>query len=633
MYIKSILDNIPIGIAVNEIDSMNVTYINDKFSEIYGWPKDEFSNVRYFFDKVFPDVEYRQQMQGRIMADISSGDLARMNWDDLKVTTKSGEQRIVNAFNIPMVEQNIMISTVQDFTGRKQAELALASEKERLAVTLRSIGDGVITTDTNGNIVMLNKVAEELTGWTIDEALGRPLPEVFNIINELSREICENPVEKVLTTGGIVELANHTCLIAKNGRQIVIADSGAPIRDKDSNVIGVVLVFRDMSEKQTLIDSMQRTQKLESLGVLAGGIAHDFNNLLGGIFGYLDLANEHVSRGNTEITSQYLTKATGVFDRARALTQQLLTFSKGGAPIRKTMQLVAYIKKTAQFALSGSNVALQLDIADDLWLCDCDENQIGQVLDNIVINAKQAMAMGGKIIVTGQNVTIAQGRSGAIQRKENFVKISITDFGIGMPKEILSKIFDPFFSTKETGHGLGLATVFSIIQRHDGWIDVESEPGKGSTFHIFIPASQKNAISKSSTIEELHKGSGTVLIMDDEEFMLEIVGEMLLKMGYMVVKAKDGAEAIACFIQAEKEGKSFAACILDLTIPGGIGGKEVVKELRKIKAEAIFFAASGYSENPVMAKPTEHSFTDSIVKPFKKTELSKLFELHLMRKQ
>lgn len=551
---------------------------------------------------------------------------------DYRVRNACGEYRWIQDDGTPRYNSKGeflgYIGHCLDISERKQVDLDLATEKERLAVTLRSIGDGVITTDAKGFITMLNKVAEELTGWTSDEAAGRPLPEVFAIVNESTNEQCENPVEKVLATGSIVELSDHTCLVTKDGFRIVIADSSAPIRDKDSKIIGVVLVFRDMSEKQKLNDSMQRAQKLESLGVLAGGIAHDFNNMLGGIFGYLDMANESLAADDRDNTSKYLLKATAVFERARSLTKQLLTFSKGGAPIRKTMPLAPLLKRTAQFALSGSNVALQLDIADDLWLCDCDENQIEQVIDNIVINAKQAMAHGGNIIVTGQNVTIEEGCAEAALKKGNFIKITVQDFGVGMSKEILAKIFDPFFSTKEAGHGLGLATVFSIVQRHDGWIDVVSASGKGSTFHIFIPASQKNIIAVLAKKQETHKGMGTVLIMDDEEFMLEIVGGMLQNMGYAVDEARDGHEALLLFEEAQKLGKPYVVCILDLTIPGGMGGREVVKELRKINREAIVFAASGYSEDPIMAKPSVHGFTDSIVKPFRITELARLLELH-----
>jgi PAS domain S-box-containing protein len=620
---KSMTANISDVISIVGQDGI-IRYESPNIEKLFGWRPDELVGL-----------------EGCVM--IHPQDIARVKDDFLNLLKtensaitaeyqykcKNGIYRqikltAINLINDPTVAGILM--NYSDITDEKETELALAAEKERLAVTLRSIGDGVITTDVSGNIIMINNAAEALTGWSSKDAAGRPLPEVFKIINENTRQQCENPVERVLASGNIIELANHTRLIAKDGREIIIADSGAPIRDNESRIIGVVLVFRDMTEKQRLNDSMQRAQRLESLGVLAGGIAHDFNNLLGGIFGYLDMASQCVAEGNLAQISQYLTKAQGVFERAKALTLQLLTFSKGGNPICKTIQLPPLIKKNSQFALSGSNVSCQFDIADDLWACDCDENQMGQVIDNLIINAIQAMPVGGYILITGKNISMDDGCGGASSRNGKFVKISIKDKGIGMSKELLLRIFDPFFSTKEKGHGLGLATVFSIVQRHDGWIDVESEIGTGSTFHVFLPASSKN--NSSSTNPKLieHNGCGTILVMDDEDFLLEIVGDMLQIMGYSVVTAKNGNEALRHFKLAEESGKPFVAAILDLTIPGEKGGKETVIELRKIKADAIIVASSGYSEDPVMSKPSEHGFTDKIVKPFRKNDLAELLK-------
>lgn len=505
-----------------------------------------------------------------------------------------------------------------NITERKHDEAIIAEEKERLSVTLRSIGDGVITTDVDGNITMLNKAAEAMTGWRTDDAAGRPFPEVFVIINEITRMPCENPVAKVLTTGAMVELANHTCLLTKDGREIIIADTGAPIRDKESNITGVVIVFRDMTEKQRLNDSMQREQKLESLGILAGGIAHDFNNMLAGIFGYLDIAKASIASHEIEQAPNYLDKALGVYERAKGLTQQLLTFSKGGAPVRRTMQLAPLIQHSVDFALSGSNVKGNIDIADDLWLCDCDETQIGQAIDNIIINGIQAMPMGGTIGVTAANTMSNSAHPG------KFIGISIHDGGSGISPDILPKIFDPFFSTKTTGHGLGLATVYSIVQRHDGWIDVESKQGVGTTFHLYLPASQKGRVSGDGRESVNHKGAGTVMVMDDEEFIREIVGRMLEMMGYTVVLASDGQEALALFSEAERSSRPFAASILDMTIPGGIGGKQVALKIRNMNPNAIIVASSGYSDDPVIANPREHGFTDRIIKPYRRNDLAEL---------
>ena len=515
---------------------------------------------------------------------------------------------------------------ILDVTDRKKAEEAIREERERLAVTLRSIGDGVITTDSEGRVMMMNRVAEGLTGWTQGEARGRALTEVFRIVNETTRHPLANPVEKVLATGEIIELENHTLLIARDGKERVIADSGAPIKDARSITSGVVLVFRDVTEKHKLQDNMQRIDKLESLGVLAGGIAHDFNNLLGGIFGYIDMAR--ATDGIDPSTVKYLDKALGVFERARDLTQQLLIFSKGGSPRRKTGRLESLIKENAEFVLAGTNVKCLVHLDKDLWLCDFDENQMGQVIDNLVINARQAMEQGGIITLKGENLVLSEGDMPPLKAGP-YLKISISDSGSGIPPELQKRIFDPFFTTKTSGSGLGLATCYSIIQKHDGLIDVESLPQRGSTFHIYLPASKASEILTPRGPARLHFGEGDILVMDDESFMREIVGVMLTQMGYTYLEAENGESAIQQCRAARDRGKPVRAVLLDLTIPGSPGGKEVIGELHREFPGIPVFAASGFSEDPIMAHPGDYGFTDSIRKPFRMEELAAMLDRHL----
>jgi two-component system cell cycle sensor histidine kinase/response regulator CckA len=477
----------------------------------------------------------------------------------------------------------------------------------------------VITTDTRGAIVIINKIAEELTGWTQHEALGKPLAEVFNIINETTRKPCENPVEKVLSSGDSIELANHTVLISKDGVERIIADSGAPIKDAGNKILGVVLVFRDVTEKQKLLDSAQRADKLNAIGLLAGGIAHDFNNLLCGIFGFIDLAKESCSPGSK--TAEYLEKSLKTFSRATGLTHQLLTFAKGGHPIRKTGSLALLLEESTQFALSGSSVAASYSIAKDLWLCDFDENQFGQIIDNIVINAVQAMPFGGKLTVSAENSDVLPGTKPLVKQGKH-VHISFADTGVGIPPTILPRIFDPFFTTKQKGNGLGLATVYSIIKKHDGEITVESEPGKGTTFHLYMPVSDKTAAPRPAGKALVHQGSGRILIMDDEDCIREVAGDMLTSMGYTIEYAMHGDEALKKIKSAVQTKNRFLAAILDLTIPGGKGGKEIIEQLRKTDRELLVFVSSGYSEDPVIANPADYGFTDRITKPFRKTELA-----------
>ena len=262
---------------------------------------------------------------------------------------------------------------------------------------------------------------------------GRPLPEVFHLVNEDTRVRCENPFEKVLETGSAVELADRTILIARDGREFVLADSGAPIKDNDGRIVGVVLVFRDFTESRKLQSAVQRAEKLESIGVLAAGIAHDFNNLLGGIFGYIELANED---SKDKEVSQSLEKALASINRARGLTQQLLTFAKGGAPRRKIGRLFPFVQETAQFALSGSNVSCVAEVSPDLWACDFDQNQIGQVIDNLVLNARQATPLGGTIRLGARNVALNENEHPTLPTG-NYVVLEVSDAGIGIPRALV----------------------------------------------------------------------------------------------------------------------------------------------------------------------------------------------------
>lgn len=537
---------------------------------------------------------------------------------------KQAKDEVENKKN-ELVVSNEKLNEALREVGKLNRELT--AESERLAITLRSIGDGVITTDTAGAVVILNRVAEELCGWTLREAQGKQLTSVFTIIDEKTRKPRENPVEKVLATGRIIEIANHTVMISKDGVERVIADSAAPIKDKNDKIIGVVLVFRDITEKQKLLETTQRNQKLESLGVLAGGIAHDFNNLMGGIFGYIDLASEE---SKDERVVAHLSKAMNTIDRARGLTRQLLTFAKGGDPVQKIDSLFPFVKETALFALSGSNVSCFFDVTDDLWACNIDKNQIGQVIDNLVINAQQAMPLGGAVGIKARNIALSEKEHPSLT-PGNYVKLTIRDRGVGIPRDLITRIFDPFFTTKAAGHGLGLATCHSIISRHGGCIDVESQPGNGSAFFVYLPASGQAPEGPIAAPPAYHRGHGVIIVMDDEEVIRNSLEEMLKTMGYTVICKDDGREALDQFNEG-KANRPCVAMIFDLTVPGGMGGKEAVEEIRKSDKEIPVFVASGYAADPVMKNPRDYGFTDSICKPFIMTELAEMLEKHLTKR-
>ncbi len=523
---------------------------------------------------------------------------------------------------IGIIEDDGLIAiwgTQRDITPQRIATNALQAEKKRLVVTLRSIGDAVIATDCEGRITLMNPIAETLTGWQEAEAVGRPLMEVFQIVNERTREPCANPVEKVLQTGQIVGLANHTLLIARDGREYFIADSGAPILDAERAIVGVILVFRDITERQAIQRELSKMEKLQSLGVLAGGIAHDFNNFLTGIIGNLSLAKLDLQTGKP--VDSALDEMEKAALRAKDLTQQLLTFSKGGDPVRHTADIADIVHEAAQFALRGSNVRCDVALEADLHLSEVDGGQIAQVLYNLIINADQAMPEGGTITLRGDNVALPSDNAYALPPGD-YIRLAVQDQGLGIRTDHLKKVFDPYFTTKQKGSGLGLAVAYSVISKHDGQLTVDSQLGEGTTFTILLPASDRPLQRVADQGHAVTSGSGYVLVMDDEDFIRDLAERMLTKMGYRVAVAADGQAALNLYRQARVDGEPFDVVILDLTVPGAMGGKEAFEHLKKMDPEVRAIVSSGYANDPIMSNHLDYGFCGAVQKPYQMKDLS-----------
>jgi PAS domain S-box-containing protein len=511
----------------------------------------------------------------------------------------------------------------RDITARRSAEDFLALEQERLAVTLRSIGDGVITTDINGIVTLINPVAEALTGWSNEIALGMSVNDVFQVIDERTRAPLVCPVDTALRENRIVDLVNHSLLLSRSGGEIAIADSAAPIISQEAECLGVVLVFRDVRDEKRLHEERLRSEKLAAVGVLAGGIAHDFNNLLMGLQGNLDLIRVNYEK-NPGKTGAFLERADRAIERAEALAQQLLTFAKGGAPIksRGCVGLDDLVRESAEFVLHGSQIKVEYEIADDTWAVEIDPGQINQVVNNLVTNARQAMSDAGMIKVVLENVKVAAGDYPDLIPGA-YVKVSVTDHGCGINPEIVPHIFEPYFTTKETGSGLGLATSYSIVANHGGRIDVVSRLNHGSTFSFILPATGERSGScsvktqKDRLVTEMESGKGMILLMDDEAVIREVVSEMLSMLGYVVVTVPDGEAMLDTYTSSLREGLSFRAVLMDLTIPGGMGGREAIRYLREIDPEVFAIVSSGYSHDPVMADFAAYGFNAMIPKPYK----------------
>ncbi len=513
---------------------------------------------------------------------------------------------------------------IRDISERIRTKEELVTEKERLSVTLQSISDGMIALDINCKIVLINKIAEGLTGWKQEEAIGKHLDEIFSIIDEKTRKFCKSPVEKVLDEGTILKPSTNIILISKKGIERNLIISAAPIRNKENNVIGTVLVFKDITKERKIEEELHKIHKLESLGVLAGGIAHDFNNVITGISGNISLAMLRIN--SDKDVYLILSDAQKAVFQAKALSQQLLTFSKGGSPIKSIVDIKFLLNDSVPFLLRGSTSSYEFNLASDIWAVEIDENQIRQVIANIIINAEQAMPEGGTIRIKAENITLKKDFSLPLSEGE-YIKISIKDEGIGIPKKHLSKIFDPYFTTKQKGTGLGLSTCYSIVKKHYGHITVDSTQGKGTVFEIFIPAckervTKKNEVKKMVTIENKKK----ILVMDDDEIVRNVIGKMLKYLNFNVDFATNGREAIKKYKDSIKSSSKYDIVIMDLTVPGSIGGDKAITELLKIDKEVKAIVSSGYSNKAIMSNYKKYGFCGAIAKPYRIEDLSEIIQ-------
>lgn len=513
------------------------------------------------------------------------------------------------------------VGSMTDITERKRAEAELKASEERFRMIYENAPVLINAFDENGRCVLWNKQCQKTFGWTVDEinaskdslALFYPDPTVRN---EVLRTVTTEP------EGRFREWHPRT----KNGKTLMTMWANFRLPDGIAFNLGY-----DITGRRQMEMDLEKNRKLESVGVLAGGIAHDFNNILTGLFGNIELAKLKLQPDNAAYT--YIQTAHKALERASSLTKQLLTFAKGGDPILQTLEITQVIQDSVEFTLSGSNVRTVLNLPENLWQVKADKGQVSQVIANLVINADQAMPNGGTLIIKAENLKdIDNGHLPYISG--DFVKLSIRDHGPGISEELKGKIFDPYITTKASGSGLGLTVVHSIISKHNGHINVDSQLGFGATFVIYLPADRSpqstNDEPSSSVSEKSPSKLKHILVMDDDEMILDLSTHMLESFGYTSETAMDGEKAVEKYVSARQSGNPFDVAIVDLTIPGGIGGREVVEKLLTIDPDAKIIVSSGYSTDPVMANYSTHGFKGRIVKPFRmadlKNELSRVLE-------
>jgi|TARA_Y100000310_G_C20688689_1_gene820760 PAS domain S-box-containing protein len=550
----------------------------------------------------------RESLRQRVQGEIGAEPIVY----ELTLHRKDGSEFLGENRSAPLFAENGEITGIQgitrDVTERKRIEKALRESESNWRAISENTPNHVMLLDRDANILFCN---QDFYGFTSQEVVGRSVYEVTMADRSMVAECYDRVLKSSRSDSYITQFLTH------DGDERTFDVRVGPVMQQDE-IVGFVSCAMDITDRRLKEVELQKMAKLESIGVLAGGIAHDLNNLLTAIMGNLSLARLDLDPTEKD---KRLDEAERASMRVQDLTQQLLTFSKGGLPVINTVHIEPLLRDAACFSLRGSNVGCEFAISDDIWAVEVDEGQINQVINNLVINAKQAMPEGGSVKMTAVNVELGTASKLPLQGGP-YVHISVEDQGTGIAKKNLQRIFDPFFSTKATGTGLGLATSYSIIQKHHGHIRVRSNP-LGTRFDVFLPASTPGTALPTSAEETVPvMGQGKILLMDDDSSIRELATQMLTRLGYRITTSADGAETVRIFKDALDAGDDFDAVILDLTIPGGMGGGDALLHLRQLQPTVKAIVSSGYSNDPIMSSFRDYGFEGVISKPYKIREMS-----------
>jgi PAS domain S-box-containing protein len=498
---------------------------------------------------------------------------------------------------------HIIAAAIQHSASRQ----ALHDSEERFRSLASNNPDQVTIYRADGKILYAHSPEDSHPGMTLDKHVGQL---VFECLEPVRAAQTRDRVREALDTG---LMQNTRYALQETDGPRYYEERFIPLSSDQ-----VMSIMRDTTELHKTEQKLLKIQKLESVGVLAGGIAHDFNNILTGVLGNVSLAMVGMNPEDGRI--ELLKECENAVMRAKGLTHQLLTFSKGGKPVRRSMEITNLVMETVAFSLRGSNVKPVYDIQGNLPSVEIDADQISQVIQNIVTNADQAMPDGGSLFVKIDKTKINK-IAGLPVAPGEYLRLSFRDQGTGIIEEHLNRVFDPYFTTKQTGSGLGLASCYSIISNHGGAIDVKSKVSQGTEFTLILPTSASQPSEHESVSDEELKGNGRILLMDDEKTIRALGQKILQEVGYRVDVASDGNSAVILFKQAQKEGNPYAAVVLDLTIPGGVGGEETMKKLLELDPKLRGIVCSGYSEHPLMTEHQRYGFGECITKPFRARDL------------
>ena len=540
---------------------------------------------------------------------------ARADTADLEQALQAGaNDYLTKPLDVGLLNVRISVAErqIRDLAERNHSRAALQESARTMTNILENTTDGFFAVDSEWKLAYLNAEAEAILGRTRNELLGGVLWERFP---ELVGSVFQANYERVMAEQVAMEF-EASDRTGKIWYEVHAYPSNG----------GVSVFFRDISERKKSETERLTTSKLESLGTLAGGIAHDLNNILTVISGNIGLAQIEAPAESGNLLG-FLSKAGQAAQHAAHLSSQLLTFSKGGAPLKKVISIGELLEHSAEFALYGSNLRADFDIAVDLWKAEVDAGQIEQVVNALMLNAREAMPHGGTVRVRSRNVVLEDDAS-AILPAGHYVKVTITDRGPGISDELRTKIFDPYFTTKPTGTGLGLAISYSIVKKHGGLLLLENSSPEGSAFAFYLRASDRRIAAPEvrSAPRPFHFNHQRVLVMDDEAAIRELTSQLLGTLGYEVTAVPDGLEAVKLYERALRRGEHFQAVILDATVRGGMGGVATIERLRAMDPEVNAIICSGYSDEAALSEFLAYGFRGALPKPFTRSELAEALQ-------